>query len=233
MKVAVLEDDALLRDDVLLPRLAESGFDVEGFGSSAELYRRMIAVPFDLLVLDLKLDGESGLDVARYLAEISPIGIVMLTGRGDESERLLALKELVDAWLEKPLDADLLVATLQSIARRVRPRPGRRGSSSAMDSWRLAGSGWHLHGPSGESVPLNPIERRLLTRLFEADGEPVGHDELIADLSSLAENFDRHRLEIAIHRLRRKVEGRVGLSLPLRSARGIGYMMLAVDERNR
>lgn len=233
VKVAVLEDDAVLREDILVPQLLGSGFDVEGFGSSAELYRRMIAVPFELLVLDLRLEGESGLDVARYLGEVSSIGIVMLTGHGSDSERFSALTDLVDAWLSKPVEIDLLIATLRGIARRTQRGDGGRRAAPALDAWRLSESGWRLHAPSGGNVAVNLLERRLLARLFAADGEPVEHEALITDLSELAENFDRHRLEIVIHRLRRKVERQLGLSLPLRAVRSVGYMLLAADERNR
>lgn len=232
LKVAVLEDDVALREDILVPQLAGAGFDVEGFGSSAELYRRMVAVPFDLLVLDLRLDGESGLEVARYLGEVSTIGIVMLTGRGSDDEKLRAVADLVDAWLPKPIEIELLVATLRGIARRAQLNARGRAERSAVQSWRLSESGWRLHAPSGRSVAVNLLERRLLTRLLAAGGEPVGHDELIADLSAVAENFDRHRLEIVIHRLRRKADRQLGLSLPLRAVRGVGYMMLTVDERS-
>jgi DNA-binding response OmpR family regulator len=231
LKVAVLEDDASLREDILVPELAERGFDVEGFARSAELYRRMIAVSFELLVLDLRLGEESGLDVARYLGEVSSIGLIMLTGRGTEVERIQGLSELVDAWLAKPVDIEVLAATLHGVARRLRPGQVRKRHVVAPDPWRLADASWRLHAPDGRSVPLNLLERRLLTRLFAADNEPVGHEELISELSASAENFDRHRLEIVIHRLRRKVDSRLGLSLPLRAVRGVGYMMLAEDER--
>jgi DNA-binding response OmpR family regulator len=229
LKVAVLEDDGSLREDILVPELTEKGFDVEGFARPAELYRRMIAVPFDLLVLDLRLGDEDGLDVARYLGEVSSIGIVMLTGRGTEADRVRALAELVDAWLTKPVDVEVLAATLHGVARRLLPQRTHRRNGT--DPWRLADASWRLHAPDGRSVPLNLLERRLLTRLFAAESEPVAHEELIADLASTAENFDRHRLEIVIHRLRRKVDSRLGLSLPLRAVRGVGYMMLATDER--
>lgn len=231
LKVAVLEDDASLREDILVPRLSEDGFEVEGFGSSTELYRRMIAVSFEVLVLDLGLDGESGLDVARYLTQVSPISIVMLTGRGTDQDRVRGLSELVDAWLDKPADMDLLVATLRSIARRTRSISAAQHAAS--QAWRLSDSGWRLHAPDGRSIPLNLLERRLLTRLLAAEGEPIGHDDLIADLAVMAENFDRHRLEIVIHRVRRKVERQLGLSLPLRAVRGVGYLMLSIDERSR
>ncbi|MBO9664657.1 response regulator [Dokdonella sp.] len=232
LKVAVLEDDMALREDILVPQLADAGFDVEGFASSAELYRRMVAVPFHLLVLDLRLDGESGLEVARYLGEVSSIGIVMLTGRGSDDEKLRAVADLVDAWLPKPIEIELLVATLRGIARRAQLSARDRAGQPTIECWRLSESGWRLHAPSGRSIAVNLLERRLLTRLLAAGGEPVGHDELIADLSTVAENFDRHRLEIVIHRLRRKADRQLGLSLPLRAVRGVGYMMLVVEERS-
>lgn len=230
LKVAVLEDDVALREDILVPQLAHNGFDVEGFGSSAELYRRMVAVPFEMLLLDLRLPDEDGLEVARYLRKVSPTGIVMLTGSATQTERIRGLTEVVDAWLTKPVDIDVLAATLHSVARRLRPdAPAIRNAGAA--EWRLSASGWRLYAPDERSVQLNLMERQLLTQLFAAAGEPVGHDELIGGLAASAENFDRHRLEILIHRLRRKVESRLGIPVPLRAVRGIGYLMLAVDER--
>ncbi|HEY0180873.1 MAG TPA: response regulator, partial [Dokdonella sp.] len=118
-RVAILEDDVALREDILVPQLGAVGFDVEGFGASAELYRRMEVVAFELLVLDLRLENESGLDVARRLHAISPIAIVVLTGRGTRAEQVEGLSESVDAWLAKPVEVDVLVATMQSLLRRL------------------------------------------------------------------------------------------------------------------
>jgi len=231
IKVAVLEDDAAFREDILVRQLGTLGFDVEGFGFAAELYRRMLAVSFELLVLDLRLPDEDGLEVARYLRETSPIGIVMLTGRGSDAERVRGLSEAVDAWLMKPIDIEVLAATLQSLARRMR-LSGARGDEQAPRAWRLSpGGSWRLVSPDNRSMGVNLLERRLLTRLLAASGELVTHAELIDDLAAAAESFDRHRLEILIHRLRRKVEDHFGQSLPLRSVRGSGYVMLAADER--
>lgn len=233
LKVAVLEDDAEYREEILVPQLAEIGFDAEGFASSAQLYRRMLAVPFHLLVLDLRLSDENGLDVARYLRENSAIGIVTLTGQGTHAEQVKGLTEAIDAWLVKPIDIDLLGATLHSLARRMQLVPKRDDVFPPSSCWRLPQDGWRLYSPANRSILLNLPERCLLTRLFATAGELVPHEELIRALASVTDNFDRHRLEILIHRLRRKVAVELGVSLPLRSVRGAGYVMLTLDERSR
>ena len=227
--VAILEDDAALREDILVPQLGAFGFVVEGFGSSSQLYRRMLAAPFDLLVLDIGLPNENGLDVARHLRATSPIGIVTLSGRAANADRIRGLTEAVDAWLVKPVEIEVLAATLRSLARRMRIVADEDAARSPR--WRLERDNWHLHSPDGAGALLNLLERRLLTHLLMRPGTLVTHAELIDDLSALVENFDQHRLEMLIHRLRRKVEHKLAQPLPLRSVRGRGYVMLAVDER--
>lgn len=233
LKVAVLEDDREFREEILVPQLVQIGFDAEGFATSAELYRRMLAMPFHLLVLDLRLGDESGLDVARYLRENLAIGIVTLTGQGTHAEQVRGLTETVDAWLVKPVDFELLGATLHSLARRLQLVPNRDDVIAPASCWRLPQDGWRLYSPTNRSVLLNLSERCLLTRLFATAGELVSHEDLIGEIATVTENFDRHRLEILIHRLRRKVAAELGVSLPLRSVRGAGYVLLTTDERAR
>ena len=80
-------------------------------------------------------------------------------------------------------------------------------------------------------MPLNLLERHLLIRLFASAGELVAHADLIDALAVVGGAFDRHRLEIVVHRLRRKTQQHFGSALPLRSIRGSGYV-LAADERS-
>lgn len=229
IKVAVLEDDVAFREDILIPGLTAFDFDVEGFGKPAELYRRMLAVSFELLVLDLRLEEEDGLEVARHLREISAIGIVTLTGKGTREEHIRGLTEIVDAWLSKPIDIDVLAATLHGLSRRI--RHGASGADPSPEGWRLSPGNWRLIGPDGRSMPLNPLERSLLARLTATPGDLVAHADLLSDLAAIASEFDRQRLEILIHRLRRKVESYFGRDLPLKSVRGCGYLMVTTDEK--
>ncbi|MFT3792812.1 MAG: response regulator transcription factor [Rudaea sp.] len=227
LKVAVLEDDTELREQILVPQLRESGFEVEGYAASGELFAAMPVKAFDLLVLDIGLPDVDGFTVARQLREEWPIGIVVLTGRRAAADRIKGLSEAADAWLVKPVGVDVLAATLQSLARRMR-MPLRADEVPAR--WRLSPEGWRLHAPDGRSLALNHSGRRLLARLFETPGELVTHDELVRTLVHAVEDFDPHRLEMLIHRLRRKVAAELGRPLPLRSVRGQGYIFFVDDE---
>ncbi len=225
--VAVLEDDAEFREAILVPELGALGFTAEGFGTSAELERRLRTATFDLVVLDVGLAGESGIDVARRLRAGSSIGIVMLTGRGIPHERVLALREPADAWLGKPVDIDVLAATLVSVGRRLRPPAPAASEPTARGGWRVDAAGWQLVAPDGRTLALNLPEKLLLSHLFARVGEPVAREQLIACISSAPEEFDPHRLDMLLHRLRRRVLEAMDASLPVRSVRGCGYVAVA------
>lgn len=225
-KVAVLEDDAELREEILVPQLRAYGFDAHGFEVAEEFYQAIEATRFDLLVLDINLPDIDGFTVARTLREKAAIGIVVLTGRRAAVDQVKGLSEAADAWLVKPVAVEVLVATLQSLARRVRMGAGE----DETPQWRLAPEGWRLCAPDGRSMALNHSERRLLARLFETPGDLVVHDELIRVLVTAIEDVDQHRLEMLIHRLRRKAVTELGRSLPLRSVRSRGYVLFADDE---
>lgn len=225
--VAVLEDDEQLREHILLPSLGDYGFKVTGAGSAAELYRHMISQHFDIVVLDLGLPDEDGLSVARYLRSASPtIGLVMLTGSRERKDRIQALQESMDAFLSKPVDVDVLAATLHSLSRRLEPRGARTPVPSAdvVPSWQLEASGWRLIAPNDRIVALTAPEHCVLNLLMERIGEPVPRESLIEALTKDVYHFDPHRLEMMIHRLRRKAHGQTGEVLPLLTARGTGYL---------
>lgn len=226
-RVAVVEDDDALREDILLPGLAAFDFEVEGFTRASGLYRRLLAAPFDVAVLDVGLPEEDGLSVARQLRAWSSIGIVMLTGRRHPEERVRALEDAADVWLAKPVDVDVVAATLVSLLRRMRMAPGAVASPyMPPPGWRLGAGGWRLHAPDGASVALTRAERQLLEDLFAAGGEVVARERLIATLGGNDYDFDPHRIDMLVHRLRRKVADELGQSLPLRAVRGCGYVLV-------
>lgn len=226
LKVAVLEDDSTLRDDILIPGLTASGFDAEGFGAAADLYRRMLAKPFDVIVLDIGLPDEDGFEVARYLRAHSKLAIVALTGmRFDEANKSAAQ---ADAWLTKPIDMEVLTAVIANTRRRIGIGGGT--GDPTVKKWRLDEYDWALYAPDGRSVELGLSERLIMEQLLAAPGEVVPREDLIVALTDSAYDFDPHRLEMLIHRLRRKVSSVLNLSLPLRTVRGKGYTMLPTSD---
>lgn len=227
LRVALLEDDELLRERVLLPKLAQYGFDAQGFGSAAAILEFLQANVVDMVVLDVGLPDQDGFSVARQLRTRLPgLGVVMLTGRGETHDRVRGLTEGADAYLAKPVEIELLAATLHSLARRL----SHQQSMSAENSprcWRLDAAGWCLVSSSGGSVALTRSERRLCQRLLEASGEIVTREALVATLTDNTYDFDMHRLDSMMYRLRRKVADHCGEALPLVAVHGEGYVLNA------
>lgn len=224
LKIALLEDDPLLREHVLLPGLRNFGFDTVGLHAASQLQGELSAAAFDIVVLDVGLPDGDGFDLTRQLRHRHPaLGIVMLTARGQLADRVRGLSEGADAYLPKPVEIDLLAATLYSVARRLAPAGG------SSPGWRTLGDGWSLQSPNGTRVPLTKTERRLVERLFEHHDRVVSRDELIETMAGDVADFDPHRLDSMIHRLRRKVLGLAGQALPLNAVHGEGYVLAIVS----
>jgi DNA-binding response OmpR family regulator len=224
LRVLLLEDDELLRDHVLAPQLQRFGFEIAAVGTAAELdpYTQ-VAWP-DILILDVGLPDADGFELARKLrAQMGDVGIVMLTGRNTTADRVRGLSEGADAYLSKPVDTDLLAATLYSLARRL-----HASLAQTQRHWRLDADDWCLLSPSGGVVALTKTEGRLLSKLLEKHNQAVSREELIEALTSNVYDFDPHRLDSLIHRLRKKVQRVLGVSLPLNAVHGEGYVFLLI-----
>lgn len=232
-RVAVLEDDQDLREDILVPGLRDFGFDITAAGTAAELYRHMLKQSFDMVVLDIGLPDEDGLSVVRHLRELSDLGIVMLTGNHGRRDRIQALRDGADAYLSKPADVELLAATLHSLSRRMRGSTEEAPSAlsvmadDARGHWHLDTDGWCLVSPRNGVIALTVPERSLLHVLIAAAGTPVGRETLISALTEDVYDFDPHRLDMLVHRLRRKISDQTGEASPLLTARGTGYVFVA------
>lgn len=231
LRVIVLEDDPLLRERILLPGLADHGFRVTGSATAAELYRNMLAQRFDIAVLDIGVPDEDGLTVARHLRSISNIGIVMLSASQARSDRIQAMTDGADMFLSKPIDIELLAASLYSLVRRMQSTATWQGASKSPEpvaapsrGWHLETDGWCLLSPRGAVIALSVPERCIMQQLIAMQGTPVSRSALIAALSQDVYEFDPHRLEMLVYRLRRKASEQSGETLPLLTARGSGYV---------
>lgn len=222
-RLAVVEDDAELREKIMLPVLRAAGFEAVGMDSALQLYRTWAGSPFDLVLLDIGLPDDDGVEIARHLRGLSPsLGVVVYTGRGRSSDRMRGLRAGVDAYLVKPLDMDEVVETLRNVRdRRSMQAPS---DSSGVAGWSLDRQGWSLATPSGTTVPLNQAERQIMAALAASPRAPVAREALIACLTGDVDGFDPHRLEMLVYRLRQKCREVSGEALPLRAIRGVGYL---------
>ncbi|MFC3550973.1 response regulator transcription factor [Lysobacter cavernae] len=225
-RITLLEDDAELREDILLPGLTHYGFHAVGVGTASALYETLQTNAPDIVVLDVGLPDADGFSVAQAVRALLPrIGIIMLTGHGETSDQVRGLSHGADAYLVKPAQVELLAATVHSLLRRLRgraaPVPTKR--------WHFDAKDWCLISPMGRTVALSKTEQRVMSCLASSLGQLVTREQLVAAVADNVHDYDPHRIESLIHRLRRKVASQCGESLPLTAVHGKGYVL--DDER--
>lgn len=231
-RVAVVEDEEELQA-LIVEDLRARGFLAVGMGSAEALYRHMSVRAVDVVVLDVGLPGESGFAAAAHLRQLTSVGIVILTARTGPRAMAKALAEGADLFLTKPLDFDALAAGIVNLHRRLKttaPALTSSGAAIAYPAWKLVGGGWSLRSPKGQELPLQEAERTFLHTLFEHAGTTVSREVLIAALTDQPEDFDPHRLEVLLHRLRVRVKTSLNVALPVRAVRGAGYVLIARED---
>lgn len=222
--VALVEDEAVLRNELAF-QLSHLGFRVESFETAAQLYRRLAVQEFAALVLDIGLDGEDGFSICQYLRQNdTEVGIVFVTARGLRDDKLHGLDMGADAYLVKPIDIDELALILRRLTRHA-VSAHQAKYRHEIGGWRLDAGSNTLQAPNTIRIRLTLNESRLLAPLFKNGGRLCSHNALLLSMGLLPEEFDKHRIEVVISRLRQKVLHESGLPLPVQAARGSGYIL--------
>jgi DNA-binding response OmpR family regulator len=222
LRVLIVEDEPELRDNLMIG-LSAHGFEVRGVGDGVAMDDALAEQSADLVVLDLGLPGEDGLEIAKRLRGRPQLGVIMVTARGMNEECIRGLESGADSYLVKPVDISLLAAALMNL--------GRRLARPAAAAWRFNRVASRLHTPNGSIVSLTAQECSLLALLFASQGSIVTRPAIFAAIGQPDELCSNSRLEVLISRLRSKV-GRIDPehSLPLRARHNMGYVFLVEDE---
>ncbi|NRF67001.1 response regulator [Aquincola sp. S2] len=227
--VLALDDDPSIRE-LLSDYLGQNELRVTTVASGRELADVLSRETIDLLVLDVRLPGEDGLQIARRLREDSAIPILMLTGRAEEADRVMGLELGADDYLTKPFSPRELLARIRALLRRAQAQGG--GAKPKLRAYRFAG--WELNmglrklkDPQGRPVELTNGEFSLLSAFLSSPQRTLTRDQLL-DLSRLhnAEVYDRS-IDVQILRLRRKIEADPANPLYIVTQRGAGYVFSA------
>jgi two-component system OmpR family response regulator len=232
--VMVVDDDREIRD--LLARFLEKHrMRVTVARDAREARRIWTAGHYHIVVLDLMLPGESGLDLARWMRTQSDIPIVMLTAMGEETDRIIGLELGADDYVPKPFNPRELLARLRAVLRRAgesTPRgPDAAGRSMRFGGWTLEPARRRLLNPEAVEVPLTGGEYDLLVALVERANRVLTRDMLLDLLRGRqAGPFDR-AIDVAISRLRRKLEDDGRNAQLIKTVRGGGYVLAATVER--
>lgn len=230
--LAIVEDEAVIRQEMAF-QLQQFGFNVVGFESAAQLYRSLAVKPFDLVILDIGLPDEDGLEICKHLrSHNSTIGIVFVTARGQRDDKATGLAAGADAYLVKPIDMTELVQTLQQIAARLAAQPVPPPIPPSQASWSLDANAIYLTTPNAQRIRLTLNESQLLRVLLTHINQPCQHVELFSAIGLHPDDLDKHRIEVIISRLIIKIKNQCGLRFPLRSFRGVGYGVMLEDEKS-
>lgn len=217
----VVDDDERLR--ALLQRyLATNGYRVSAASGAAEARELMAGLAFDLLVLDVMMPGESGLDFARDLRRTSSVPILMLTARGDAADRIAGLERGADDYLPKPFEPRELLLRINSLLRRTTaatPPPAAEPVKMGVALFDTQG-GRLTRG--GKPVKLTGAEAALLQLFAAHAGRPFSRADLCKRLNVALERS----IDVQVTRLRRKIEEDPKLPLYLQTVRGVGYMLV-------
>jgi two-component system OmpR family response regulator len=237
--VLVIDDDREIRD--LLARFLERhGLRVTAVRDVREARRALPNGHFQLIVLDLMLPGETGLDFARWLrgpaSGHAQVGLVMLTAMGEETDRIIGLELGADDYVPKPFNPRELLARMRAVLRRAGDSAAR-AAEPASRQWRFAG--WTLDptrrrllNPDDVEVPVTGGEYDLLLALVERPNRVLTRDMLLDLLRGRqAGPFDR-AIDVAISRLRRKLEDDGRHAQLIKTVRGGGYVLACEVEQD-
>jgi len=236
--ILVVDDDREIRE--LLARFLERhGFRVTAVRDGRELRRAWPQGRYALVVLDLMLPGgEDGLSLLRFLREQAPVPVVMLTAMGEETDRIVGLELGADDYVAKPFNPRELLARIRAVLRRTEGASDENGSP-ADPAQTLRFAGWTLEphrrrlvSPSGEEVPLTGGEYELLLALAQRPNRVLTRDLLMDLLHGRTPGpFDR-AIDVAVSRLRRKLEDDGKQPALIKTVRGGGYVLAAPVERD-
>jgi two-component system phosphate regulon response regulator OmpR len=220
--ILVVDDDRRLRE-LLRKYLAEQGFRVTVAADAAEARAHMAGIAFDLIVLDIMMPGETGLELTTALRAESKVPILLLTAMAEAEDRIAGLESGADDYLPKPFEPRELVLRIRTILRRVpppqeppaTPREVRFGQHSFDIDRRLLRRGT-------EEVRLTTVEADLLTALAKSAGTPLSREELSRQAGTAGNS---RAVDVQMARLRRKIEPFPRFPRYLQTVRGRGYML--------
>ncbi|MCA8276102.1 response regulator [Burkholderia sp. AU30280] len=226
--VLVVDDDPAIRE-LLSGYLSDNDIRVTGAASGHEMAGALDAFAIDLVILDLRMPGEDGVQIAHELRARSNLPIIVVSGKRDEADRVMALELGADDYLTKPFSNRELLARIRALLRRAgatAPAAGRNNDARAyrFGGWELNVGTRRLTDPDGAPVELTNGEFCLLNAFLAAPGRVLSRDQLLESSRLYDDVYDRS-IDVQILRLRRKIEPDPSHPVFIRTVRGAGYLL--------
>jgi two-component system, OmpR family, phosphate regulon response regulator PhoB len=222
-RLLLVEDDPALTD-LLAWHFEREDFDVEHTADGEDALLRATEAPPDIILLDWMIEGLSGIEVCRRLRRTpgtQNVPIIMLTGRGEEADRVRGLETGADDYVTKPFSPRELVARVKAVLRRVRPALAGEQLRFADLEMDIVS---HKVKRGGKTVPLGPTEYRLLRHFLEHPGRVFTRERLLDAVWGRDKEIEIRTVDVHIRRLRQaiNIESRPEL---IRTVRSAGYAL--------
>jgi two-component system phosphate regulon response regulator PhoB len=226
--VLVVDDEADLRN-LLLFKLREAGFVAEAAASATEALSAAARLRPSVVILDLMLPDLPGTEVCKRLRAdpmLGDLGILMLTAKGEETDRVVGLEIGADDYVVKPFSVRELVARVRALSRRVSDRRSVAGAEPQRLTWRdlVVDTAAHRIHIGDREVLLTPIEFRLVTVLLTKEGRALSRERLLSEVWNITADVTTRTVDTHVKRLREKLEDYGDL---IETVRGVGYRVRA------
>lgn len=228
--IVVCDDEPDIRATVA-EYLERNGYDVTPADGGPALREIVGAQQVDVVILDIRMPGEDGLSLARYLREHSDLAIIMLTGSAGVIDRVVGLEIGADDYIAKPVDLRELLARIKAVLRRtsrqeraIQASESRARQVAQFGTCRFDLDAHKLFDAEGREIAITPMEFRLLKVFAEHRGRILNRDQLLELAHDRGwDPFDRS-IDIRISRLRKKIETDPSKPEVIRTIRGVGYL---------
>ena len=228
-RIGIVDDEAGMRD-ALVALLSENQFEPVPMESSADFAVVSKSISLDLVIIDLQLRGESGLELAMDIRRSQDLPIVMLTGRGDETDKIVGLEVGADDYLLKPFNPRELIARIRAVLRRY----GKGTQTPVQDtSDQIAFGGFIVNrverivsAENGVEISLTNAEYRLLDFFLDRPNDVIARVDLLSEIGSDLTRYMDRTIDVLILRLRRKIEDNPSKPVHLQTRRGQGYIFV-------
>jgi two-component system, OmpR family, response regulator len=231
--LAVDDDPAMTA--LISEYLREHDMRVTVASSGKEMHAALREHAIDLIILDLRMPGEDGMQLARRVRDQSALPIIIVSGRLEEADRVMALELGADDYVTKPFSSRELLARIRTVLRRTAAAQVLTGRQADVRAFRFAG--WELNigtrkltSPAGQRIELTNGEFSLLSAFLAAPGRVLSREQLLEASRLYDDVFDRS-IDVQILRLRRKIEADPSNPQFIKTERGAGYTFVAVVEK--
>jgi two-component system OmpR family response regulator len=228
--ILIVDDDPRV-SRVLKRILTTAGYSVNTAENGSEMRELMNAKKTDLVILDLQLPGEHGLELTRQLQQKSNVGIIIVSGTGDDVDKVVGLEGGADDYLSKPVNDRELLARVRSVLRRILEQSKKSAVEESdiihFSGWVLDTTSHELKSASGEETILTSHEFELLKALALSLNRVMSRDQLMDSVAGRGWVPNDRSIDVLVGKLRKKIEEDPNRPSLIKTIRGAGYKFTA------